>query len=603
VVHRPSSASPRGPTPRHAPAALCAAFLLLLCLAAGTARADPPAGAPPEASYNLLANPSLEAYDPPYGLWQPWDACEVDEQVAAGWQRFGADGPEPAWLDARTFADSCMGSGWVECINGATCQFVAGLEPYDAGIYQAVEGLAPGTGYGFHAVLMTLWQSSAYPRTDGRIFKQVGIDPSGGSDPNAPGVLWSEPNGIDKAWDLQQRLSFTAQGSRATAFIRVTSLDPAFSWPLVNLSILDSALLAQAPSVAASSPPSSWSPSFWVAWDDVVLAPGAKHFRGCDVQWMDEAEGTWHDWLIQTMEPGAAFEGAYGHTYRFRARAWQQYENDAWLHGPYAEPSDSRTAVYWAQAAGRVTSPEGRPLWGALVEETEGGQARTGIDGRYLLSLPPGREEVTLAAGAAGWLAPPPAQDVDVAQGQTVSVDWVLRPPDDTAVNGQFEQELAGWQVSWDGGAPPEVVSEPVHTGLAALQLGSEAAPSHTAAVSQVALLSNAWEPALSMLYWPLEVDEGDLFALDLALAYQAGPGEVVTTTWTVYPSLDTEGWAHFWTAAGPAGTAVTGTLDIRLRVADDGGGPTVVLVDELSLGSTPGGPFRVFFPAVRGTW
>ena len=34
-----------------------ATLLVLLCLAAGTARADPPAGAPPEAGYNLLASP------------------------------------------------------------------------------------------------------------------------------------------------------------------------------------------------------------------------------------------------------------------------------------------------------------------------------------------------------------------------------------------------------------------------------------------------------------------------------------------------------------------------------------------------------------------
>jgi len=491
-----------------------------------------------------------------------------------------------------------MGSGWVECIEGGTCQFLAGLDPYSAGVHQTVSGLAPGTGYGFHAVLMTLWQSSAFPRTDGRMFKQIGIDPAGGTDPDAPTLLWTEPNGVDKAWDLQQRISFVAQGPTATVFVRVTSLDPAYSWPLVNLGIVDSALFAQTPAVSASSPPTSPDPSFWVDWDDVTLAPGAKHFRGCDVQWMDEAEGTWHDWFTQTLEPGATFTGLYGHAYRFRARAWQQYQNDAWLHGPYAEPYDSRTLVHWAQVAGHVASPEGRPLWGALVEDADGTQAYTGMDGLYILSVPPGRDEVTLAISSAGWLAPPEAYGIDIMQGGAVQVDWVLRPPDDAVANGQFEAGLEGWEVTPDAGVTPEVVPEPVHTGLAALRLGGEAVPAHTVGISQTVALTGSWEPALSMLYWPVEVDEGDLFAVDLSLAYQVGPTQTVTTTWIVYPSLDPGGWAHFWTPAGPPDAPLTGTLGIRLRVSDDGGAPTVILLDEVSLGSTPGGPFRVYLPS-----
>jgi len=34
--------------------------------------------------------------------------------------------------------------------------------------------------------------------------------------------------------------------------------------------------------------------------------------------------------------------------------------------------------------------------------------------------------------------------------------------------NGQFEQELAHWSVISDQGVAPEVVSQPVHTGLKA---------------------------------------------------------------------------------------------------------------------------------------
>jgi hypothetical protein len=46
--------------------------------------------------YNLLSNPGMEVFDPPYGQYDG-----VDCQVATGWQRFWYGGPEPGWMDAR----------------------------------------------------------------------------------------------------------------------------------------------------------------------------------------------------------------------------------------------------------------------------------------------------------------------------------------------------------------------------------------------------------------------------------------------------------------------------------------------------------------------
>jgi len=579
-----------------------AVLLALLGLTFWSASAQD--GNAPDAGYNLLTNDHLTAYDPTYGHWYPWNACEVDEQVAAGWHRFNSGAVAPAWLWSEVYAfHSCMGDGvWEECIGGQPldCQFIAGLNPYDAGIYQRVTGLTPGIAYGFHTVMLTIYESAGEPRVDGKMFKQIGMDPTGGIDPLAPTVVWTEPNGTDKAWDLQQRTSVLAEGSAVTVFARVTSTDRAYHWQQVNLSILDSAILAKTPTVSATSPSSCSTTAFWVSWDNVLLAPGAKYFRGCDVQWMDEAVGIWHDWFTQTMQEGATFTGQYSHTYRFRARAWQQYENDAWLYGPYSATYDSRTQVYWGRLTGHVVSPEGQPLWGAelRVGETEQ-KAWTGWDGRYLINLLPGHTELTLSVSKPGWLSPANAHGIDVAQGQTAIVDWVLRPPDDAVVNGEFEEGLEGWQLLADAGVTPEVVAYPVHTGLAALELGGEAVPSHTVAVSQTLSLSNAWEPVLSFLYRPAETDEGDLFAVELTLVQEITPSQAVTTTWTVIPSLDVDGWTHFWTQVGPEGTSVTGTLSAQFRVYDDGGEETVVHLDEVSFGATPGGPYRIYLPTI----
>ena len=124
--------------------------------------------------YNLLDNPGLEVYDPPYGQYDG-----VDCQVGTGWQRFWYDGPEPGWIDARVFASSHLGTGWVEKIEGETCQLVVSTEPYTAGLLQQVTGMTPGVGYGFHAAMLTIFQTSAQTPVDGTMIKQVGMDPTG----------------------------------------------------------------------------------------------------------------------------------------------------------------------------------------------------------------------------------------------------------------------------------------------------------------------------------------------------------------------------------------------------------------------------------------
>ena len=66
-------------------------------------------------------------------------------------------------MDTRVFADSHLGGGWVERIEGDTSQLVISTLPYTAGILQRVTGLTPGVGYGFHAAMLTIFQTSAPP--------------------------------------------------------------------------------------------------------------------------------------------------------------------------------------------------------------------------------------------------------------------------------------------------------------------------------------------------------------------------------------------------------------------------------------------------------
>jgi hypothetical protein len=576
---------------------------LLATLAAGsllvavTIAAVSPAGAEPQSDYQLLFNPGVETYDSPYDQW-----FGVDCQVASGWQRFSTGDLEPCWMDTRVFAESWLGSGWVERMEGQTSQLLVSTQPYTAGLRQTVTGLTPGVGYGFHAAMLTIFQSSALPPEHGTMIKQLGLDPTGGTDPQAPSVVWSPANNRDKWWDIQNRVATTAQSPTMTVFIRVDSLLEAGPWPFMNLSFLDSAILAQTPAVTATSPPVSEVTLFIVAWDNLEMPPGDAQFRGIDVQWLDEAEGAWHPWITQTLSLEAAYEGEPGHTYHFRARAWASYPNGAWLHGPYRDGGDTATLVSGPRLMGRVLSPDGLPVPGATVAISGTGYAaQTGADGLYELYVEALGEPQAATVNHSWWASPPPKLGLTIGLTETVGLTWTLRAPADAVGNGQFEDGMAGWVVVGDAEVPPLVVAEPVHTGLGSLQLGGTAPTSFTTGVSQTVALTGAWEPALSLWYQPGTCEAEARFNVVVVVSGQSdGPGPPISATSVLTPDLGAHGWRPLWATTGPPGSAFTGTVTVELRLWADGPGEEVtVYVDEVSLGATPGGRHHVSLPMV----
>jgi hypothetical protein len=65
-------------------------------------------------------------------------------------------------------------------------------------------------------------------------------------------------------------------------------------------------------------------------------------------------------------------------------------------------------------------------------------------------------------------------------------------------------------------------------------------------------------------------------------------------------PAMDVEGWQHQWYSLGAGDAYFTGTVTIQLEVWNDGDEvSTKVFLDEVSLGRTPGGPFRTYLPIV----
>jgi hypothetical protein len=577
---------------------LLAVLFLEVGLVQGLAAGDLEAQAPETVEYQLLTNPGLETYNSPYDKFDG-----VNCQVATGWQRFWYGGPQPCWMDTRVFAGSHLGGGWVERIEGETSQMIVATEPYTAGLRQTVSGLTPGVGYGFHAALLTIFQTSAQEPVDGTMIKEVGIDPTGGTDAQAPTVIWSEPDGHDQGpWDVKRRTSAFADGSTVTVFIRITSPYPSGGLPLMNLSFLDSAILAQTPLVRAASPVATAEPAFLVTWKDAVPAPGGK-ILSYDVQWLEESEGVWHDWLVRTTNLGAVFSGEPHHVYRFRARARQEYENGARLFGPFRPAGDTRTYVGWPRLAATVLNPEGGAVAGATVGISGTAYTATsGPDGRVLLDLSPLAEPQTIVAGHPAWQPPDPVYDVQFGLTGTVALTWTLPPPGDALLNGGFEAGLAGWSPPGGEVGAPEAVAEPVHTGRGALALAPTAPEDLTVGVSQTVVVSGAWEPALSFWYYPQDIQSGDVLNILFAVGGQtAGAVAMAPVTEVFTPALDVPGWHHEWYHPGPPNVALSGTVEIRLQLQrGDEGSTAVVYLDDLTFAATPGGPYKSYLPLIQ---
>jgi hypothetical protein len=566
---------------------LLAVALWVLALGQGTTGTTSLAAERAAADYQLLTNPGLEAYDPPYGQFHG-----VNCQGATGWRRFWYGGPEPCWMDDRVFAHSPLGVGWVDRREGETSQLIVGTEPYTAGLWQQVGGLTPGVGYGFFAALLTIYQTSAPPAVDGTMIKQVGLDPSGGTDPQAAAVVWSEPDAHDEGpWATDLRAAAYAQSPTATVFIRVTSPYPAGPWPYLNLSFLDWAILAQTPVVTATSPAVSMAPTFTVSWENAVPAPGGE-VKKYDVQWLDEAEGLWRDWFTRTRSVQAIFVGEQCHAYRFRARAFQLYENGAHLYGPYRPDGDTRTFVQGARLFGRVVSHDGNSMDGATVAISGTAYAAASrSDGSYELDTPCWTEPQTVTVDHPALLPPAPVYGADLGPMETMAFTWTLRPLDDAVVNGGFEAGLEGWSPVGDGTA----VAGPVHTGRGALALGmpgSAAQVSQTAAVSQTLVVAGAWEPALSFWYAPATAGAEWLNVVLTVVTQTVSPTLPVTTTRLFTLALAAAGWSHRWYDVGPPQAALTATVTVRFQV-----GATAAYLDEVSLGATRGGPYQICLP------
>lgn len=167
--------------------------------------------------YGLINNGGFED-----GFY-PWGSN--DSLVANGWTPFVITDPNapPQYMDTAAYG------GFSERLDGERCQKIwANWVPFDAGLYQQVQ-VTPGDIY----IASVEWaafesrDSSTNEKNKGEfIGRSIGIDPTGGTDPFSPNVVWSPvvwsqsraPK--DDQGELLLKVEAVAQVETITVFLR-----------------------------------------------------------------------------------------------------------------------------------------------------------------------------------------------------------------------------------------------------------------------------------------------------------------------------------------------------------------------------------------------
>jgi LysM repeat protein len=200
--------------------------------AVGSAAAAPSADGP-----NLLQNPGFEA---PYVK----QCCQTDlskylpntpiaeVQVAWGWSGWWLQPGQDAQHPSAGGNPSWHRPEWREANCGPVCanrvhsggdaqKYFTFWSVHDAGMYQQVSGVAPGSLLRFSVYMQGWSTNSAYGPSDHSqtMGMRVGIDPFGGTDAFSPNVIWSDALDTFDAWGLYS-IEATAQSSAVTVFTR-----------------------------------------------------------------------------------------------------------------------------------------------------------------------------------------------------------------------------------------------------------------------------------------------------------------------------------------------------------------------------------------------
>jgi len=266
--------------------------------------------------------------------------------IPNGWE-ITATGKMPVIDSARIyFAGSCDGSAHVERMAGEDSVLIQALDiewsaepgkPFDVTLLQQLPAIS-GTGYSLSGWMLTLCGGSFSDPNDCPenyyMAKLLGIDPTGGIDPNAPTVEWVEnrrnfveADGRTRVGWQNLRTASAAQALTLTVFARINS---PFRWH-GNHAFIDALLLVDSPTAALGELPAEVEgEEISVQWQGELSGqsrdiPAGRYALTFDVEYRVGEAGEWQSWQSRQPAGSATFAAtALDTPHFFRVRAFSE---------------------------------------------------------------------------------------------------------------------------------------------------------------------------------------------------------------------------------------------------------------------------------------
>jgi putative sterol carrier protein len=195
---------------------------------------SPPSPQPPSPTpvNPTLLNGSFDDYQPYIrdGAAQFWKEPQFPERYGTGWTVvvISEPGRRVHLMDSEVFGKFTQkyfgGHGRDYHIHGTHSQVVTSRNAFDVVFMQTVAA-QPGREYSFTGSIVSFYKGTSGVQMDGKIFKTIGIDPTGGHDYASPNVIWGERDGKDNAWRYPV-VKAKAQANAITVFIRLENIEP-----------------------------------------------------------------------------------------------------------------------------------------------------------------------------------------------------------------------------------------------------------------------------------------------------------------------------------------------------------------------------------------
>lgn len=268
------------------------------------------------------------------------------------------------------YTGSCDGSGHVERISGEDSFSLRAQDmetppapgkPFDGILYQQVS-VVPGADYSLSGWALTLCGGSAVPTDcpeDVYMSKMLGLDPTGGMDPEAESVLWVENRRNFVSSDNRRvgwqnlSLAVAADSVTMTVYARISS---PFQWH-GNHGFIDALSLIRAPTARLEPlPPVAQGGAVTLEWHaeqspDAASVPDGNYRLLVDIERRVDG-GDWRAIPVDVAGAGTRVFVApcTNRTYEFRVRArTEQPENEdgAWPNHRYPGVWSVPHAVYF----------------------------------------------------------------------------------------------------------------------------------------------------------------------------------------------------------------------------------------------------------------